>query len=117
MESKTVIEVPTAVEAEAAILGCCLLDGGAMTDAETSVSPDDFYELRHRNLFELMLKLKDDGKPIDTISIFQEAKDTLRDGVEALGGIAYLSGLPDQVPSALSLPAYVTIVKRKAKLR
>jgi replicative DNA helicase len=117
MESKTVIDVPTAVEAEAAILGCCLLDGGAMADAETSVSLEDFYELRHRNLFELMLKLRNDKKPIDTISIFQEAKDTLKDGVEALGGIAYLSALPDQVPSALSLPAYVAIVKRKAKLR
>ena len=117
MESKTTIEVPAAVEAEAAVLGCCLLDGGAMTDAASTVSPDEFYELRHRNLFVLMLKLKDEGKPIDTISIFQEAKDTLKDGVEALGGIAYLSGLPDQVPSALSLPAYVTIVRRKAKLR
>jgi len=110
-------EIPFSSEAEAAVLACCLLEGDLVDEAATSLVAEDFHELRHKNLFELLLKLRNDQKPIDTISVFQEAKDTLENGIRALGGIGYVSTLPDQVPSPLGLPAYVSTVLSKSKLR
>lgn len=54
---------------------------------------------------------------VDTITVFQEAKDALTGGLEALGGITYVSSLPDQVGGVAGLPAYVGTVSRKSKLR
>ena len=110
-------EIPFSSEAEAAVLACCLLEGDLVDEAATSLVAEDFHELRHKNLFELLLKLRNDQKPIDTISVFQEAKDTLENGIRTLGGISYVSTLPDQVPSPLGLPAYVSTVLSKSKLR
>jgi len=103
--------------AEGGVLGCCLLEPGCIDDAAAELVPDDFYELRNRNLFELLVKLRGDGRIVDVITIFQEAKDTLDRGVEDIGGVAYVSSLPDQVPSAAGLPTYVATVAGKSKLR
>lgn len=111
------ISIPASSQAEAAVLGCCLLEPACIDDAATSLVPDDFYELRHRNLFDLMLKLRNDGTVVDTITIFQEAKDSVEGGLNAIGGLPYVTSLPNQVPSAAGLPAYVAKVRKKSELR
>ena len=118
MESTlTEISIPASSQAEAAVLGCCLLEPSCIDDAAMTLVPDDFYDLRHRNLFELILRLRTGGGMVDTITVFQEAKDALTGGLEALGGITYVSSLPDQVGGVAGLPAYVGTVSRKSKLR
>lgn len=118
MESTlTEVSIPTSGQAEAAVLGCCLLESSCIDDAAMSLVPDDFFELRHRNLFELMVKLRANGGVVDTITVFQEAKDAADGGLDSLGGITYVSSLPEQVGSVAGLPAYVGTVSRKSKLR
>ena len=118
MESTlTRTSIPASRQAEAAVLGCCLLEPSCIDDAAVTLTPDDFFELRHKNLFELLIKLRSDGGVVDTITIFQEAKDSVEGGLDSLGGITYISSLPNQVPSAAGLPAYVGTVSRKSKLR
>ena len=113
----TEIEIPQSVMAETAVLGCCLLEPGCIDDAAAELVADDFYELRNRNLFELLVKLRGNGRIVDVITIFQEAKDTLGRGIEDIGGVAYVSSLPEQVPSAAGLPTYAATVAKKSKLR
>lgn len=102
---------------EAAVLACCLLEPELTDEAATSLVPDDFYELKHRNLFETLQRLRDRGVPIDPITIRDEAEDYFPTGVNAVGGIAFVAGLPDQTPSAVALPNYVATVAKKARLR
>jgi len=111
------IDVPHSVQAEAAVLGCCLLENGCIDDAAAALTRTDFWEIRHQNLFDLIVKLRNDGSIVDAITIFQEAKDAVDGGVDALGGIAYVSSLTNQTPSAAGLPAYVATVTKKSKLR
>jgi replicative DNA helicase len=80
------------------------------------LTPEDFYDLRHRNTFELMERMRNERLPIDVIAIREEAKE-LEGGIQALGGIAYLTQHPDTIPSAAQLPYYLSIVKRKAQRR
>ena len=89
-----------------------MLESSCIDDAAMTLVPDDFYELRHRNLFELILRLRTGGNVVDTITVFQEAKDAMTGGLDALGGITYVSSLPDQVGSVAGLPAYVGTVSR-----
>src|SRR5688572_26480644 len=57
----------------------------------------------------------DTKKPIDIITLQENLK--LKNQLEAIGGIPYLSALPDAVPSAANLDYYIEIVREKYVLR
>jgi len=76
---------------------------------------DVFYDLRHRSIYEVMVEMYDQKEAIDLITLQQRLKD--RQQLEAVGGLAYLSSLPDAVPSAANLGYYLGIVREKFILR
>lgn len=111
---------PHSAENEQGILGCVLDtmgDAGAILDrlAAQRFDPEFFYDLRHRTIFEAMLKLREANKPVDIISVQQ----TLKDGgtLDDVGGIGYLNEIQDAVPSAANLGYYTGIVRDKALVR
>lgn len=111
---------PHSAENEQGILGCVLDtmgDAGAILDrlAAQRFDPEFFYDLRHRTIFEAMLKLREANKPVDIISVQQ----TLKDGgtLDDVGGIGYLNEIQDVVPSAANLGYYTGIVRDKALVR
>ena len=108
--------LPNSAEAEQQLLGCLILEPDLIDEAVVSVVPSDFFDLRHQNTFNLLLKMRDEQKPIAMPSLAEEAKG-LAGGRDSLGGIAYLANLPNQTPSAAMLPYSISIVKKKAKLR
>ncbi len=57
----------------------------------------------------------DETHGIDLITLQQRLKD--RQQLDGVGGLAYLSSLPDAVPSAASLDYYLDIVIEKYLLR
>src|SRR5436190_1212579 len=57
----------------------------------------------------------DAKEAIDLITLQQRLKD--KQQLDAVGGLAYLSSLPDAVPSAANLDYYVSIVREKYILR
>jgi replicative DNA helicase len=74
-----------------------------------------FYDLRHRTLFEVLVEMFDRREPIDTLTVLQRLKD--RGLMDKVGGAAYVSSLPDTVPSAAHLEFYADIVREKFILR
>lgn len=74
-----------------------------------------FYDLRHQKLFAALAVLVEAGVAIDLITLQQRLTD---DGIlEEVGGLAYLSGLQDAVPSVANLDYYLEIVREKWVLR
>lgn len=112
---------PHSPEAEQGILGCVLDvmgSAGAMLDklAAQRFEPEFFYDLRHRTIFEAMLKLREANKPVDIISVQQ----TLKDGgtLDDIGGIPYLNEVQDSAPAgAANLSYYTDVVRDKALVR
>ena len=109
---------PHSIEAERGVLGCVLLSpndtmgecvGRFKTDASV------FYDLRHQTIYETLATMYDKREPIDIITVQQKLKD--RQLLDQVGGIAYLAGLPDAVPSAANLNYYADIVREKSLLR
>lgn len=105
---------------EQGILGCVLdVMGSAAASldklAAQKFDPEFFYDLRHRTVFESMLKLREANRPVDIITLQQTLKDagTLDD----IGGVTYLNELQDSVTSAVNLAHYAGVVRGKALVR
>lgn len=109
---------PHSIEAEQGVLGCILLSPADCLGAcRERLGKDNevFYDLRHQAVFNLMLRMEDERQAIDLITLHQRLKDLNQ--LEAVGGFAYLAGLPDAVPSAANLAYYLDIVREKHQLR
>lgn len=109
---------PNSLEAEKGVLGCILLDpSDTLARCITMMRPgaEVFYDLRHRIIYEQALYLWQTDAPIDLITLNQRLRDTGQ--LEGVGGMDYLSQLPDAVPSAANLDYYVEILIKKFILR
>lgn len=109
---------PHSLEAEQGVLGCILLSpADSLPECVQAFkgSSEVFHDLRHRSLFESMRSLAETGGVIDLITLSQHLRD--RGQLEEVGGVAYVSQLPDTVPSAANLDYYVDIVLEKHLLR
>jgi len=74
-----------------------------------------FYDLRHQALFDLLAEMFDKREAIDLVTLSERLKE--RKLMESVGGISYVAGLPDVVPSAANLIWYLNIVQEKHLLR
>lgn len=106
---------PQAIDAERALLGSLMLKEGAIHDAVDIVNPDSFYVEKHRAIFRAMLDLMNGGSPIDLLSVANRLKEL--EGLERVGGNAYLAELVGTVPSSGNLKHYAEIVQKKSMMR
>ena len=103
---------PSCTESETALLGGLLLDPERIDEIAGEVSAIDFYDMRHGNLFEHLLSLRDGGAPIDIVSVTETIGD-----IETIGGVSYVSQLPDKCPTSSHVPYYASILRKKKCLR
>ena len=109
---------PHSPEAEQGVLGCVLLspnDCMGQSIEKFKGGAEVFYDLRHQTIFTMLAEMYDKREGIDVITLQQRLKD--KQLLEEVGGIAYLSALPDAVPSAANLSYYLDIVLEKFLLR
>jgi replicative DNA helicase len=108
---------PHSIEAEQGVLGCALLEPAGVLErlATERWTGNEFYDLRHREIFQVLMTLFRAGQTVDLIAVQQKLKDA--ELLEQSGGIAYLNELMDSVPSASNVGYYTTVVKSKAMLR
>jgi replicative DNA helicase len=118
MPAETSIErpLPHYLVAEKTLLGVVLLNNAALVGAlEKGLTADDFFLPEHRNIFEAMMRLDEERKPIDAVTITEHLHRTGK--LEASGGPAYISQLADGVPHAMNVEQYTQIIREKAVLR
>jgi replicative DNA helicase len=104
---------PHNLNAERAILGCCLLEG-ARAVAQCPV-PEAFYLEEHRVLAAALRGLADQGRDVSILTV----EDQLRElgQLEAAGGPAHLALCLEEASIEAYLPRYVDIVQREAARR
>ncbi|MFO1478403.1 MAG: replicative DNA helicase [Verrucomicrobiota bacterium] len=109
---------PHSPEAEQGVLGCVLLSPNENLGeciSKFKEGPEVFYDLRHQTIYSAVIEMYDHQEAIDLITLQQRLKD--KQLLEQVGGLAYLSSLPDAVPSAANLSYYAEIVQEKYLLR
>ncbi len=106
---------PQANESERAVLGAVMIRPEAMYEILDIIRPESFYAERHRKIYDTMLELHTQGKPIDILSLSNRLKE--RGMLEQVGGKSYLAELTEQVPSSANVKHYAEIVQKKAMMR
>tara|TARA_B100000965_G_scaffold12239_2_gene9307 strand:- start:16243 stop:17589 length:1347 start_codon:yes stop_codon:yes gene_type:complete len=107
---------PQALEAEEAVLGSMMIDEDAANKAISILGTNHyFYKDAHKKIFDAMLTLSSESNPIDTVSVSDELKKIK--SLKSIGGIYYLTGLVDKVPTSARVETYAEIVKEKGMLR
>ena len=106
---------PHDIEAEQAILGCMLTDRDSVISAIEVLKEDAFYREDNRAIYAAILSLYSKSEPIDIITVKAELVET--GNFERIGGLEYLAGLPEKVPTTANVDKYIKIVEEKAMLR
>ena len=102
-------ERPHDYEAERAIL-CAILHDNAALDSLT-LEPRDFHDGQHKAIFEAMLVLRESGRGVDTITVY----DAMRPHQAGVGSV--LAQLGAESFSAAFVKDYARIVKEKSTKR
>ena len=108
---------PNNIDAEKSVLGAMLIDSGgdAIQNAIDTLQVLDFYYPAHREIFSAMIALYSARVPIDLITVQEELSN--RNKLDEIGGISYLTGLTEIVPTTLNNKVYINIVEEKSLLR
>jgi replicative DNA helicase len=109
--------LPVDINAERALLGSILLERDAIVAVAPWLSSEYFYLEKHSWIYEAMLACYNHRPsiPPDISTVADELRRTER--LESLGGLAYLTELSLEVPTAVHVEYYARIVERTAILR
>lgn len=114
--SKNGLRIPPQSDAsEKAVLGSIMLRPEAIFEIFDIVNADSFYAERHRKIFDTMLELQSQGKPIDILSLSNRLQE--RGMIDQVGGKSYLAELTESVPSSANVKYYSEIVQKKSLMR
>jgi replicative DNA helicase len=107
--------MPSSIDAEKAVLGSMLLDKEATATAIELLSKEDFYSKAYSIVFECMVELFNEGKPIDLILIQNKL---ISKGVpQDITDLDFFRSIMDSVPTSANIKNYSKIVKDKSSLR
>ena len=106
---------PQDIEAEKAVLGAILIENNAMNIVVEILKESDFYREAHKVIYSKMVDLFQNREVIDLITLVNALKKA--DGLEKVGGIAYISGLLNTVATSANVKYHAEIVRDKSILR
>ncbi|MDD6858473.1 replicative DNA helicase [Lachnospiraceae bacterium HCP1S3_C3] len=107
--------LPHSIEAERSVVGSMIMDSEAVITASEIVTKDDFYGKQYGILFEAMVELYSDGKPIDLVTLQDKLKE--KNVPPELSSVEFIRDIVASVPTSTNVKSYAGIVKDKSTLR
>lgn len=101
-------DLPHNDDAEASILGGILIRAEVL-ELVDDLETDDFYNHRHKVVFQAIRNLQAVGKPIDIVTLEIEIEKAEK--LEAIGGVGFLGELALRVPTADNVVEYASTVR------
>ncbi|HET7305320.1 MAG TPA: DnaB-like helicase C-terminal domain-containing protein [Segeticoccus sp.] len=100
------------VEAEAAVLGACLLSGRAVEplSSEVGLRPEHFWRSAHRAVWQALTALADEGAPVDPLTVARHVEHDGTVDAPEQGWAAFVDELTSRVPSPGNAKSYATAV-------
>ncbi len=106
---------PNNPDAERSLIGAILIDPDAIVRVADAINPEDFYEDRHRYIYEAIKVLYEKHSPIDILTLSDQLKGV--GFLDVIGGASYLTELTNYVPTAAHVEEYANIVAQKSMRR
>jgi replicative DNA helicase len=102
---------PQAIELEQAVLGALMIDNESLSDAIDSLQAEYFYVPKHQKIFEAIVNLFNNTKPVDILTVSEELKRL--EYFDNIGGLAYISELTNNVASSSNTEFHARIIAEK----
>ena len=107
--------MPHSIEAEQSVVGAMLMDKDAITTAGEIISGDDFYQASYGVIFDSMIELFNEGKPVDLITLQERLKE--KDVPAEIASLEFVRDLVTAVPTSANVKYYAQIVADKSMMR
>lgn len=108
--------IPHSPEAEKGVLSCMLqAPNECIGEATVKLTREQFFSPARQTLFDAMLHIQDEGRPVDIISLAAHLRD--RSKLDEIGGLAELADVLGFAPAAAHFDYYADIVREKHVLR
>ncbi len=107
--------LPHSIEAEQSVIGSMLMDKEAIIAASEIVTASDFYQSQYGIMFEAMVELFNEGKPVDLITVQDRLKE--KDVPPEVSSLDFVRDVMNTVPTSVNVKSYANIVREKAVLR
>ena len=102
---------PQAIELEEAVLGALMIDNESLSDTIDSLQPEYFYKPDNQKIFEAIINLFNNSKPVDILTVSEELK---RMGdLDSVGGMLYISQLTNNISSSSNTEFHARIIAEK----
>lgn len=107
--------LPHSIEAEQSVIGSMLMDKDAIVAASEILTGEDFYGRQYGIVFEAMVELHDEAKPVDTVTLQNRLKE--KDVPPEVSSLEFIKDILNIVPTSANVKYYANIVAEKALLR
>lgn len=107
--------LPHSMEAEQSVIGSMILDREAILVASEILTSDDFYQKQYGIIFDAMVELCNEGKPVDLVTLQNRLKE--KELPPDISSMEYVKDLITAVPTSANIKYYANIVSEKAVLR
>ncbi len=107
--------LPHSQEAEQSVIGSMIMDRDAIIAASEMITSDDFYQHQYGVLYDAMIELFTEGKPVDLVTLQNKLKE--KEVPPELCSLEFISDLIRAVPTSANVRYYASIVSEKALLR
>ena len=107
--------MPNSIEAEQSVIGAMMMDRAAIIAASETLLAEDFYHSQYAVLFDSMLELFNQNKPVDFVTLQNKLRE--KDLPPEVSSLEYINDLVAAVPTSANIRYYANIVKEKAMLR
>mgnify|MGYP001571202812 FL=1 len=116
-EQTSTIVSPHSEEAERGVVGSLLMDWERCSEIcyDIGMKSDMFFTSANRILFEAMMNMDQNSKPIDFLTLGDELKSTGR--LQRAGGYDYIEDIMESTPTSAHFEYYSKIVIDKSKRR
>ncbi len=109
-------ELPNSQPLECALLGAMMMWPEVITMClDADLEAEEFYLPAHQRLYQTIMDLQEEGKPVDQITVMTRLQD--QDKLASAGGADYIVSLVDTAIGPSIVPSYVEEIKNKAQLR
>lgn len=107
--------LPHSIEAEQSVIGSMIMDREAITVASEIITGEDFYSKQFGVVFDAMVELNDEGKPVDLVTLQDRLKE--KDVPPEVSSLEFIRDLITAVPTSANIKYYAGIVAEKSTLR
>ena len=106
--------LPHSLEAEQSVIGSMLMDREAVIAASEIITGSDFYQQQYGIMFDAMVELFNEGKPVDLVTLQDRLKE--KDVPPEVSSLDFVRDIITMVPTSANVRSYAAIVGERRRL-